>query len=84
VDLQEGANFLVGHTASIFRAVIRDFGGAESMFILEHNFRRNRLLLFVKHLAVCPDKEVSNKTTVHQLVTKFRVDASVREGDGFF
>jgi hypothetical protein len=32
---------------------------------------------------VYPDKEVSNKTTVHQLITKFRVDASVREGDFF-
>jgi hypothetical protein len=30
----------------------------------------------------CPDKEVPNKTTIHQVVTKFPVDGCLREGGG--
>jgi hypothetical protein len=57
------------------------YSRAERMFILEHNTsHKKRLLLFVKHLAM----RSPSKTTIHRLVTKFRVDACLREGGGHF
>jgi hypothetical protein len=47
----------------------------EREFILEHYLHRNRLKLFVKPLRVC--KEVPNKTTLYQLITKRRDVGSV-------
>jgi hypothetical protein len=61
------------------------YSRAERVFILEHYFTPK--LSAAVHKAISNaylDKEVPNKVTRHRLVTKFWVDACLREGGGHF
>jgi hypothetical protein len=54
------------------------YSRVECVFIVEHYFASKSFAAVREAISsVYPDKEVLNKTTVHQLVTKFRDTASV-------
>jgi hypothetical protein len=61
------------------------YSQAERLFILEHYVASKSFAAVREALSnAYPDKEVPYKTTVHRVVTKFRVDAFLREGGGYF
>jgi hypothetical protein len=54
------------------------YSRAERVFILEHHFASKSFAAVREAFSnAYRDKKVSNKTTIHRLVTKFRVDADV-------
>jgi hypothetical protein len=61
------------------------YSRAERVFILEHYFASKSFAAVRETFSnAYPDREVPNKTTVHRLVTKFRVGACLHEGGGHF
>jgi hypothetical protein len=57
------------------------YSRAERMFILEHYFTSKSFAAVREAFSnAYRDKEVPNKTTMHRLVPKLRVDALLREG----
>jgi hypothetical protein len=61
------------------------YSRAEHVFILEHYFASKSFAAVREAFSnAYPDKEVPNKTPTHRLVTKFRVDACLREGGKHF
>jgi hypothetical protein len=55
------------------------------VFILEHYFASKSFAAVREDFSSAyPDKEVPNKTTIHRMVTTFRVDSCLREGGGHF
>jgi hypothetical protein len=61
------------------------YSRAERVFILEHYFASKSFVAVREAFSnAYPDKGVLIKTTVHRLVTKFRMDACLREDGGLF
>jgi hypothetical protein len=61
------------------------YSRAERVFILEHYFASKSSAAVREEFSnAYADKEVPNKTTIHRLATKFRVDACLREDGGHF
>jgi hypothetical protein len=54
------------------------YSRSERVFILEHYFAsKSSAAVREAFISAYPDKKVSNKTTVHRLVTRFRDTGSV-------
>jgi hypothetical protein len=60
------------------------YARAERVIILEHHATKSFAAVCEELRNAYPEKEVSNKTTVHRLVTTFRVNVCLREGGGHF
>jgi hypothetical protein len=61
------------------------YSRAGRVFIIEHYFTSKPFAVIREEFSnAYPGKKVPNKTIIHQLVTKFRVDACLLECGGHF